>query len=65
MQKKSAGFENLIGVGGSSKDGAAKVWCQLVVGLRNFKNRILGGWLSSMCGFYQGYVALWGKQKAL
>ena len=29
------------------KDGAAKIWGQLVVGLLcNFKNRILGGWLS-------------------
>ena len=47
MQKKSAGSENLIGVGGSIKDGAAKIWGQLVVGLlSNFKNRILGGWLS-------------------
>ena len=47
MQKKSAGSENLIGVGGSTKDGAAKIWSQLVVGLlSNFKNRILGGWLS-------------------
>ena len=47
MQKMSAGSENLIGVGGSTKDGAAKIWGQLVVGLlRNFKNRILGGWLS-------------------
>ena len=36
-----------MGVGGSTKDGAAKIWCQLVVELlRNFKNRILGGWLS-------------------
>ena len=47
MQKKSAGSENLIGVGGSIKDGASKIWGQLVVGLlSNFKNRILGGWLS-------------------
>ena len=47
MQKKSAGSENLIGVGGSIKDGAAKIWGQLVWGLlSNFKNRILGGWLS-------------------
>ena len=47
MQKKSAGSENLIGVGGSIKDVAAKIWGQLVVGLfSNFKNRILGGWLS-------------------
>ena len=47
MQKKSAGSENLIGVGGSMKDVAAKIWGQLVVGLlSNFKNRILGGWLS-------------------
>ena len=47
MQKKSAGSENLIGVGGSTKDSAAKIWSQLVVGmLSNFKNRILGGWLS-------------------
>ena len=47
MQEKSAGSENLIGVGGSIKDGAAKIWGQLVVGLlSNFKNRILGGWLS-------------------
>ena len=47
MQKKSAGSENLIGAGGSVKDGAAKIWGQLVVGLlSNFKNRILGGWLS-------------------
>ena len=49
MQKKSAGSGNLIGVGGSMKDGAAKIWGQLVVGLlSNFKNRILGGWLSLM-----------------
>ena len=35
-------------MGGSTKDGAAKICGQLVVGLlRNFKNRILGGWLSS------------------
>ena len=34
-------------MGGSIKDGAAKIWCQLVVGLlSNFKNRILGGWLA-------------------
>ena len=47
MQKKSAGSENLIGVGGSIKDVAAKIWGQLVVGLlSNFKNWILGGWLS-------------------
>ena len=47
MQKKSAGSENIIGVGGSTSDGAAKIWGQLVVGLlSNFKNRILGGWLS-------------------
>ena len=47
MQKKSAGSENLIGVEGSTKDGAAKIRRQLVVRLlRNFKNRILGGWLS-------------------
>ena len=47
MQKKGAGCENLIGVGGSSKDEGAKIWGQLVVGLfRNFKNRISGGWLS-------------------
>ena len=47
MQKKSAGSENIIGVGGSTKDEAAKIWGQLVVELlRNFKNRILGGWLS-------------------
>ena len=47
MQKKSAGSENLIGVGGSMKDVAAKIWGQLVVRLlSNFKNRILGGWLS-------------------
>ena len=47
MQKKSDGSENLIGVGGSTKDEAAKIWGQLAVGLlRNFKNRILGGWLS-------------------
>ena len=51
MQKKSAGSENLIGVGGSIKDGAAKIWGQLVVGLlSNFKNRILGGWLSQNRG---------------
>ena len=38
MQKKSAGSENLIGVGGSIKDVAAKIWGQLVVGLlSNFK----------------------------
>ena len=44
MQKKSAGSENLIGVGGSIRDGTAKIWGQLVVGLlSNFKNRILGG----------------------
>ena len=50
MQKKSAGSENLIGVGGSIKDVAAKIWGQLVVGLlSNFKNRILGGWLSPGC----------------
>ena len=47
MEKKSAGSENLIGVGGSIKDVAAKIWGQLVVGLLgNFKIRILGGWLS-------------------
>ena len=47
MQKKSAGSGILIGVGGDDKDGAAKIWGQLVVGLlRNFKNRILEGWLS-------------------
>ena len=47
MQKKSAGSKNLIGVGGDIKDVAAKIWGQLVVGLlSNFKNRILGGWLS-------------------
>ena len=47
MQKKSAGSENLVGVGGSIKDIAAKIWGQLVVGLlSNFKNRILGEWLS-------------------
>ena len=47
MQKKSAGSKNLIGVGGNSKEAAAKIWRQLVVGLwRNFKNWILGGWLS-------------------
>ena len=47
MQKKSPVSENLIGVGGSIKDVAAKIWCRLVVGLlSNFKNRILGGWLS-------------------
>ena len=44
MQNKSAGSENLIGVGGSTKGGAAKIWGQLVPGLlSNFKNRILGG----------------------
>ena len=49
MQKKSAGSENLIGVGGSAKDGGAKIWGQLVVGLlSNFKNRVLGGWLQLM-----------------
>ena len=49
MQKKSAGSENLIGVGGSIRDGTAKIWGQLVVGLlSNFKNRILGGWLSPL-----------------
>ena len=43
MQKKSAGSGILIGVGGDSKDGAAKIWGQLVVGLlRKFKNRIYG-----------------------
>ena len=43
----SAGSGILIGVGGDDKDGAAKIWGQLVVGLlRNFKNRILEGWLS-------------------
>ena len=47
MPKNSAGSENLIGVGGSIKDGAAKIWGQLVVGLlSNFKNRMLGGWSS-------------------
>ena len=47
MQKKSAGPGILIGVGGDGKDGAAKIWGQLVVGLlRNIKNRILEGWLS-------------------
>ena len=46
MQKKSAGSGILIGVGGDDKDVAAKIWGQLVVGLlRNFKNRILEGWL--------------------
>ena len=51
MQKKSAGSENLKGVGGSMKDGAAKIWGQLVVGLlSNFKNRILRGWLSVPAG---------------
>ena len=46
MQKKGAGSENLIGVGGSTKDGAAKICGQLVVGLfSNFKNRILGGYV--------------------
>ena len=51
MQKKSAGSENSIGVGGSIKDGAANIWGQLVVGLlSNFKNRILGGWLSLAFG---------------
>ena len=54
MEKKSTGSENLIGVGGSTKDGAAKIWSQLVVGmLSNFKNRILRGWLSS------GPVPIW------
>ena len=48
--------ENLIVVGGSTKDEAAKIWGQLVVGLlRNFKNRILGGWLS--------FVLCWGWGK--
>ena len=52
MQKESAGSENLIGVGGSTKDGAAKIWSQLVVGLMsNVKNRILGGWLSVVRSF--------------
>ena len=38
MQKMSAGPGILIGVGGDGKDGAAKIWCQLVVGLlRNIK----------------------------
>ena len=47
MQKKSAGYGILIGVGGDDKDVAAAIWGQLVVGLlRNFKNRILEGWLS-------------------
>ena len=53
MQKKSVRSENLIGVGGSTEDEAAKIWGQLVVGLlRNFNNRILGGWLSLIldCG---------------
>ena len=36
MQKKSAGSENLIGVGGSTKDGASKIWSQLVVGLLSY-----------------------------
>ena len=55
MQKKSAGSENLIGVGGSIRDGAAKIGGQLVVGLlRNFKNRILGGWLSSWSCSWEG-----------
>ena len=50
MQKKSAGSEYLIGVGGSIKDVAAKIWGQLVVGLlSNFKNRIFGGWFSQGC----------------
>ena len=49
MQKKSAGSENLIRVGGSIKDGAAKIWGQFGVGLLcNFENRILGGWLSDL-----------------
>ena len=47
MQKKSAGSENLIAVEGRTNDGSAKIWGQSVVWLlRNFKNRILGGWLS-------------------
>ena len=47
MQKKSAGSENSLGVEGNTKDGATKIWGQLVVGLlRNFKIRIVGGWLS-------------------
>ena len=51
MQKKSAGSENLIGVGGSIRGGAAKIWGQLVMGLlSNFKNRISGGWFAAECG---------------
>ena len=59
MQKKSAGSENIIGVGGGTKDESAKIWGQLVVGLlSNFKNRILGGWLSL---FGIGLISvLWG-----
>ena len=56
MQKKSAVSENLIGVGGSIKDVAAKIWGQLVAGLlSNLKNRILGGWLSLI--FYDTMLA--------
>ena len=47
MQKKSAGSENVIGVGAGTKDGTAKIWGQLLVGLlSNYKNWILRGWLS-------------------
>ena len=54
MQKKSAGSENLIGVGGSIKDGAAKIWGQLlVVLLSNFKNGFCeGGCLFRMVCLY-------------
>ena len=35
------------------KDGAAKIWGQLVVGLlSNCRNRILGGWLSQNSAGY-------------
>ena len=55
MQKESAGSENLIGVGGSIKDVAAKIWGQLVVGLlSNFTNRILRGWLSLLLLLVRG-----------
>ena len=65
MQKKSAGSENIIGVGGSSKDSAAKVWCQLVVGLlRNFKNRILGGWLSLSVSGKALYIRIIGNVRS-
>ena len=47
MQKKSAASENLIGVGGSTKNSAATIWGQLVMGLlSNIINQVLEGWLS-------------------